>query len=208
VNQRNNSRIAAVLLAAGTSSRMGEAKQLLPLGNSTVLEQTLNNLQSSKVEEIILVLGASAETIQQQISLAAFKNFKMVINPDYHQGMSTSLRAGLSATDPTIDAAFIVLADQPFVKPETLNQIIDHYRNSEARIVIPTHNGNRGNPVLLDRSIFPEVMELKGDTGFRAIFGQHQEEIAKIEVADRGILLDIDDRDDYDQLRSPQSDGS
>ncbi len=202
---RNNARVGAIVLAAGTSSRMGEAKQLLPLGNSTVLEQTLKNLHSSKVEEIVLVLGASAETIQQQISLRSFKNLKMVINPDYHQGMSTSLRAGLSSTDPTMDAALIVLADQPFIKPETLNQIIDGYRNSEARIVIPTHNGNRGNPVLVDRSIFPEVMELKGDTGFRAIFSQYHDEIAKVAVADRGILLDIDNKEDYERLRSPEN---
>ena len=202
MTQRSNARVAAIVLAAGSSSRMGEAKQLLPLGNSTVLEQTLKNLQASQADEIILVLGASAETIQQQISLRGFKNLKMVLNPDYHRGMSTSLRAGLSSTDPTMDAALIVLADQPFIKPETLNQIIDNYRNSEARIVIPTHNGNRGNPVLLDRSIFPEVMALKGDIGFRAIFGQHPEEIAKVEVADPGILLDIDNKEDYERLRS------
>lgn len=205
MTQRSNARVAAIVLAAGSSSRMGEAKQLLPLGNSTVLEQTLKNLQASQADEIILVLGASAETIQHQISLRGFKNLRMVINPDYHQGMSTSLRAGLSSTDPTMDAALIVLADQPFTKPETLNQIIHHYRRSEARIVIPTHNGNRGNPVLLDRSIFPEVLALQGDTGFRAIFSQHQNEIAKVEVADRGILLDIDNRDDYELLRSPEN---
>ncbi len=201
MNQRSNSRIAAIVLAAGTSSRMGETKQLLPFGDSTVLEQTLKNLQASKVDEIVLVLGAAAETIQQQLS-ASSKDLKTVFNPDYGEGMSSSLRKGLSAVGKDIAAALIVLADQPFIQPATFNQIIDHYRHSQARIVIPTHDGTRGNPVLLDRSIFPEVMALKGDTGFRAIFGQNQDEIAKVEVKDQGVLLDIDSRDDYERLQN------
>lgn len=183
---------------------MGEAKQLLPLGKSTVLEQTLKNLQASQANEIVIVLGASAETIQQQLA-ASVKDLKTVHNPDYGEGISSSLRKGLSAINPDIAAALIVLADQPFVQPATINQIIDHYRNSEARIVIPTHNGSRGNPVLLDRSIFPEVMALKGDSGFRAIFGQHQNEIAKLEVADQGILLDIDNKEDYERLSASEN---
>ena len=202
MNHRSNSRIAAIVLAAGSSTRMGEPKQLLPLGNSTVLQQTLKNLQASKVDEIILVLGASAETIRQQLAIFSFKNLKTVLNPGFGEGMSSSLRKGLSAVDKDIAAALIVLADQPFVQPATINQIIDSYRNSEASIVIPTHKNSRGNPVLLDRSIFPEAMALKGDTGFRAIFGQHQDEIARVEVADRGILLDIDNKEDYERLRS------
>ncbi|HXC94157.1 MAG TPA: molybdenum cofactor cytidylyltransferase [Edaphobacter sp.] len=199
MTQRSNSRIAAVVLAAGNSYRMGKAKQLLPLGNSTVLERTLKNLQDSTVDEFILVLGASAEAIQKQLTVS--RNLKTVLNPDLGGGMSSSLRKGLSAINPDIAAALIVLADQPFVQPVTFNQIIEAYRRSEARIVIPIHNGSRGNPVLLDRSIFPEVMALKGDTGVRAIFEQHTEEIAKVEVADPGILLDIDNKEDYERLR-------
>jgi xanthine/CO dehydrogenase XdhC/CoxF family maturation factor len=116
--------------------------------------------------------------------------------------MASSLREGLSALHPQIDAALIVLADQPFIRPETFLQIVDQYRRSDAQIVIPTYKGFRGNPVLLDRSVFPEIMALTGDIGCRAIFGSHLEGIVKVEVKDVGILLDIDNQADYERLQS------
>ena len=198
---RNNARVGAIILAAGMSTRMGEAKQLLRLGESTVLGQTLENVRGAAVDEIVLVLGFSAETIRQQLPVSAIEGLKVVVNRNYRQGMASSLRAGLSALDPRIDAALIVLADQPFIRPETLDRIVDRYRRSHAQIVIPSYKGFRGNPVLLDRSVFPEVMALEGDIGCRAIFGSHSEGIVKVEVEDVGILLDIDNKDDYERLR-------
>src|SRR5277367_5481913 len=157
---KRKSQVGAIVLAAGRSTRMGEAKQLLRLGESTVLGQTLDNLGGAGVDEIVLVLGFSAETILQQLPLSATEDLKVVVNPSYEQGMASSLRAGLSALDPKTDAALIVLADQPFIRPETLNRIIDQQRRTHAEIVIPLYKGFRGNPVLLDRSVFREVMAL------------------------------------------------
>jgi molybdenum cofactor cytidylyltransferase len=188
-------RISAIILAAGGSSRMGQAKQLLPLGESTVLAKTIENTRSAAVDELVLVLGASAEEIRRQLPL---QGLKVVINQTYQQGMASSLRAGLSAVDH--DAALIVLGDQPFLRPQTLDRIIAEYRHSRAKIVIPTYRGDRGNPVLLDRSLFAEVMALEGDIGCRAIFHNHLEEIMKVEVDDEGILLDLDRPEDYDRL--------
>jgi CTP:molybdopterin cytidylyltransferase MocA len=199
---RNNSRVGAVVLAAGSSSRMGEAKQLLPLADSTVLEQTLDNLLAAKVDEVVLVLGSSAETIRQRIAELPRKHLKILVNPEYGQGMATSLRAGLAALDANMEAALIVLADQPFIRTETFDRIMDEYRRSAAQIVIPMFQGFRGNPVLLDRSVFHEVMALRGDIGCRAIFGNHLDGIIKQEVNDIGILLDIDNKDDYERLRA------
>jgi molybdenum cofactor cytidylyltransferase len=198
---RSNPRVGAVVLAAGSSSRMREAKQLLPLAGGTVLGRTLENLLSAKVDEIVLVLGSSAETIRQQIADHAVKNLRILVNPDYGHGMATSLRVGLAALDKNIDGALIVLADQPFIRAETIDRIIDQYRNSDAKIVIPTFQGVRGNPVLLDRSVFHEVMALQGDIGCRAIFGNHLDGIVKAVVDDIGILLDIDSKEDYERLR-------
>ncbi|MGC1475389.1 MAG: nucleotidyltransferase family protein, partial [Terriglobales bacterium] len=191
-------RIGAVILAAGTSARMGEAKQLLRLGEATVLNQVVNNVCGSSVDEIVIVLGHQAETIKQSI---ATESLKVVVNESYRQGMGTSLRAGLSALPSEVDAALIVLADQPFVRSATFDQIIDHYQQSNAQIVIPVYKGFRGNPVLLDRSVFPEVMALTGDIGCRAIFGNHPEGIAKVPVEDIGILLDLDSKDDVARLQ-------
>jgi len=198
---RSNSRVGAVVLAAGSSSRMGEAKQLLPLADSTVLGRTLGNLLAAKVDEIVLVLGSSGETIRQRIAESPMKHLKIFVNTEYGQGMATSLRAGLAGLDENIDAALIVLADQPFIQAATFDRIMDQYRRSEAQIVIPMFQGFRGNPVLLDRSVFHEVMALRGDIGCRAIFGNHLDGIVKAEVNDIGILLDIDNKDDYERLR-------
>jgi molybdenum cofactor cytidylyltransferase len=197
---KNNSRVAAIILAAGKSTRMGEPKQLLPLGEGTVLGQTLENIRGAGLDEIVLVLGSFAETIRQQFPASSFEGLKLVVNQAYSQGMASSLREGLSALHPQIDAALIVLADQPFIRPETFLQIVDQYRRSDAQIVIPTYKGFRGNPVLLDRSVFPEIMALSGDIGCRAIFGSHLEGILKVEVKDVGILLDIDNQADYERL--------
>lgn len=190
---RNNSRFGAVILAAGMSSRMGQAKQLVRLGDNTVLGQVLENVRGSRVQDMVLVLGHEAEKIREQISTG---NLTVAINDSYRLGMGTSLRAGLGALPPEVNAALIVLADQPFVGPATLNLLMDRYMQSGAQIVIPTFNGFRGNPVLLDRSVFPEVMALTGDIGCRAIFGNHLEGIVKLPVEDIGILLDLDSKDD------------
>jgi molybdenum cofactor cytidylyltransferase len=198
---KNNRRVAAVVLAAGRSARMGEPKQLLCVGERTVLERALENVRGAGVGEVVLVLGHSAEEIRRELPADVLDGLNIVLNHQYEEGMASSLREGLSAVSDTMDAALIVLADQPFVRSETIDRIIERYRSSDAEIVIPFFDGQRGNPVLLDRSVFSEAMALQGDTGFRAIFASHADGIGKVDVDDSGILLDIDDRADYERLR-------
>ena len=115
--------------------------------------------------------------------------------------MASSLRAGLSALDLQTDAALIVLADQPFVRPETLDQLgreTPPDPGTDSNPVVP--RSAAATPVLLDRSVFADVMALEGDTGCRAIFGSHTERTVKLEVEDEGILLDIDNQGDYERL--------
>ena len=198
MEEKKNLRIGAVILAAGMSSRMGEAKQLLRLGNNTLLGHAVENVRGSRVDEIVLVLGHEADMIKERVEI---ENLKIVINENYRQGIGSSLRVGLSALSSGIDAALIVLADQPFVRPATLDRLIDQYEESKAQIAIPTYRGFRGNPVLLDHSVFSEVMALNGDIGCRAIFGNHLEGIVKAPVEDVGILLDLDSKDDFQKLQ-------
>lgn len=195
---RDHSRVGAVILAGGMSSRMGETKQLLRWAGRTLLDQVIENVRASGVSDIVLVLGHAAETILKGI---AARNLQVVVNTGYREGMGSSLRTGVSALPPEVDAALICLADQPFVRPETLQLLVDRYRKSSAQIVIPMCRGFRGNPVLLDRSVFPEVMALSGDIGCRAIFGSHLEGIVKVPVEDLGILLDVDSQEDFDRLK-------
>jgi molybdenum cofactor cytidylyltransferase len=192
--------VCAVLLAAGRSARMGESKQLMCVGECGMLERTLGNLRASGMDEIMLVLGFSAESIGRTLPAALLEGVRIVVNENYESGMASSLRAGLAAVSPAMDAALIVLADQPFVRPETMNLLVERYRESNAEIVVPFYRGSRGNPVLLDRSVFAEAMALEGDVGCRAIFARHPEELLEVDVDDAGILADIDSREDYERL--------
>jgi molybdenum cofactor cytidylyltransferase len=232
---RGSVAVAAVVLAAGSSSRMGTAKQLLKLGERTVLESTLAVVRGADVAETVVVLGAEAEKIQREIEFGA--GVKVVVNAEYGTGMASSLRAGLGAVGAEIDAALIVLGDQPLVRAETLRTIIGAYAIVRApgmglrapssglrapgsgdraegnglgtlggaEIVIPTHGGRRGNPVLLDRGVFGEAMALTGDVGCRAIFGKHADGIVTVAVEDAGILVDIDSREDYERIAGSPS---
>lgn len=201
---KNRSGVSALILAAGMSARMGSIKQLLRMGEKTLLETVLENLHRSQVDEVILVLGFAAETIKQQVSL---KDVKVVINEAYQEGMGTSLRVGLAGVDPRAEAALVILADQPFVRPATIDQLIEHYHRLRPAIVIPVYKGFRGNPVLLDRSVFREAMSLVGDIGCRAIFGSHLENILKVPVEDVGILLDVDTYEDFEKSRQAHARG-
>ena len=209
--------MAAVILAAGMSRRMKNhpskpkpglpeappeagPKQLLRLSGRPLLQHTLDSVRRSQVDEIVLVLGFAADSVMQQI---AADGVRVIVNQEYEQGMGTSLRAGISALGPSANAAFAVLADQPFVRPETLNRMIAYHKESGAQITIPLYRGFRGNPVLLDRSVFPEVMGLSGDVGCRAIFGSHTQGIHKLDVDDPGTLLDIDSFEDFEKLTRP-----
>lgn len=196
--KHNRSGISALVLAAGMSRRMGRSKQLLRLGDSTLLERSLASVRKANVDEIILVLGCDAEEIQRSVSTSGLV---VVLNEQYQQGMGTSLRRGLSAMNAEAHGAFVILADQPFVSPTTLNQMVDHHHHHKPQVTIPTYKGFRGNPILLDRSVFPELADLRGDVGCRAIFGNHTGNIHKFAVEDPGILLDVDTLDDLDKLQ-------
>lgn len=195
----NSSHVAAIVLAAGMSRRMVNAapKQLLRLAAKTLLEHTLANVRGSNVDQVVLVLGAAADEIRAQVPTS---ELTVVVNADYAQGMGTSLRCGVAALFPETQAVLVVLADQPFVGSATLNQLIADYLQSRPQVLIPTYRGFRGNPVLLDRSLFPELMTLAGDVGCRAIFGSHTQGIHKLAVGDPGILLDVDSTEDWKTL--------
>jgi len=201
---KQHSGVAAIVLAAGMSSRMGTAKQLLRLGDRTMLESVLDNLRDSRVDQIVVVLGFFAERIQREVQLG---DVSVVVNEAYRDGMGTSLRAGLSGLDPQTKGVLVVLADQPFVKPATMDHLIAQYTEHRPQIAIPVYRGFRGNPVLVDHSVFPELRQLTGDVGCRAIFGSHTENILKVPVDDPGILLDADTAADFEKFQQAHAQG-
>jgi len=181
--------ISAIVLAAGTSSRMGSPKPLLMVGGRTLLEHVLETVRDAHVDDIVVVLGHEASRVRSQVS---FDGARSVVNPAYADGMSSSIRAGVQAADARSDGFLIVLGDQPFVDPATIDALMARRNGSNAKILIPTYEGRRGNPVLLDRSLSEEVHSITGDQGCRAIFGRHTQGILEVPVDDPGILVDLD----------------
>ena len=125
--------VSAILLAAGESKRMGKPKQLMLLGDGTMVEQTIDNLLSSNVSEVIVVLGHKAKEVMERI---AGKPIKTVVNPIYHQGMSTSIVAGLNLVDSRAQAVMLALGDQPFVDSQTINKLIEEFDTHDKGIAI------------------------------------------------------------------------
>jgi len=181
--------LSAIVLAAGKSSRMGKLKQLMPLGKSTILEQTLANLLGSKATDIVVVLGHRAEEVMRKLS---GQPVKLVVNPLYRQGMGTSIAAGLKFVDRQSPAVMLVLGDQPYVDSATINRLIDAFQKNDKGIAIPTYKGKRGHPLIFARKYQPQLARLKGDTGGRQIVKANPDDILEVPVTCEGIVIDID----------------
>ncbi|TLZ42229.1 MAG: hypothetical protein E6K19_08340 [Methanobacteriota archaeon] len=187
--RRGRSKISAIVLAAGGSSRMGTPKPLVLINGRPLLDYVLRTVRDSHVDDIVVVLGHEADRVRKAITV---DRARAIVNDAYEEGMSASIRAGVRAADPRSDGLLIVLGDQPFVASKTLDDLIARRNESQAKILIPTYQGHRGNPVLLDRSLSGEVQAITGDQGCRAIFGRHLDGILEVPVDDPGILVDLD----------------
>jgi len=194
MKQNKPMKISAILLAAGESKRMGQPKQLMPFGESTILEQAIDNLLNSTVSETIVVLGHRAEEV---MNVVTSKPVKIVINPDYQQGMSTSIIAGLDLVDSGTRAVMIALGDQPFVDSQTINSIIEVFMSSNKGIAIPVYQGRRGHPVIFSIRYKGELLKLRGDIGGREIIDQRPDDVLEVAVSSKGVSVDIDTIDSY-----------
>lgn len=188
--------MSAILLAAGESRRMGRPKQLLAWQGRTLLQHALESLIDSDADEIVLVLGHEADLIRK--SLPALP-IKIVINPDYIQGMASSLRQGLLAMDPESEAFLVLLADQPGIGPEIINTLIRRFRQADPKrgIVRPAYRGRQGHPVLISVRYLQEALQLQGDVGARRILLNHPGDVLEIEVDRDAVLRDIDTPKEY-----------
>jgi molybdenum cofactor cytidylyltransferase len=189
--------ISAILLAAGESNRMGQPKQLMPFGQSTILERTIDTLLDSVVSETILVVGYREEEIRKTI---AGKPVKIAINPDYKQGMSASIIAGLKQVDKRARAVLIALGDQPFVDSQTITSLVEAFIANNKGIIIPVYQGRWGNPVIFAIRYKDELLNLKGDVGGREIIKRHPDDALEVAVNSEGVLLDIDTIESYTSI--------
>jgi molybdenum cofactor cytidylyltransferase len=190
--------ISAIVLAAGESRRMRKPKLLMPLGNGTILETAVSKYLSSRVSEVIVVLGYMAD---EAVKKLAGKRVRTVINPAYRQGMSTSIIAGMGIVNAGARGVMIGLADEPFIDSQTINKLLDEFGKHREGIVIPLYKGRRGHPVIFAIRHRDALMKLKGDNGGKKIINQDPDDIFEVQVDCTGINRDIDTMDDYRSLR-------
>jgi molybdenum cofactor cytidylyltransferase len=184
-------RIAALLLAAGQSRRMGGPNKLLEdVDGRPRIVRTATRLLSSRARPIVAVLGNNAEAVDAALGKLPITRVR---NPDFAQGLSTSLKRGLAVLPQEIDGVLVCLADMPLVAGRDLDRLIAAFNPLEGRaIIVPTRHGKRGNPVLWARRFFAEMQSLAGDVGARHLIGEHAELVAEVEMDSDSVLVDID----------------
>lgn len=195
---------ATILLAAGMARRMGTLKQLLPLGGSTLLGVTLENILAVNTGQVIVVVGAGAAETRL---VAGKRGVEVVHNPQYRQGMSTSLHKGLEAVKPQYRLIMVALADQPLTSTGTYARLINEAAASSKGIALPVFKGQRGNPILFKSLYVPRLRQLQGDAGGRELLKLHPEDILEIEVEDPGVVTNVNTSADYTQLKSRYFEG-
>ncbi len=184
-------RIAAVILAAGQSRRMGQTNKLLAeIDGQAMVNRVVAAVHASRAESIIVVIGHEADKLRAAIG---DDGVRFVDNPDYAKGLSTSLARAIAELDDTIDGVVVCLGDMPRVTAAAIDRLIAAFDPLEGRaICVPTHNGKRGNPMIFARRFFDEVREISGDFGARQLTGAYPELTCEVEMTEDGVLLDID----------------
>lgn len=191
--------IAAVVLAAGASTRFGKPKQLLDWGGVPLLAHVADVTLDASLDPVIVVLGCQAEA--SRAALGA-RPVHAAMNWRWEGGMSTSVQVGLATLPPTTDAAIFLQCDQPLITPDLLRTLAACFEETGASIVHPTHAGRRSTPVLFARRLFPELAAVTGDKGGRSLITRHEKNVATVEVTNPEMLSDIDTPADYEQLRA------
>jgi molybdenum cofactor cytidylyltransferase len=178
--------VSGIVLAAGTSSRLGRPKQLLPVGDRCLLRCVVDAALASRLDEVVVVLGHRADDVRAALACESEPRVSLVVNPSYSAGQSTSLRCGLRAADGRAQAAAILLGDQREVGPELIDTLVAAFLASDlpgARPVYPEAAGAPGHPVLIARELWPEVEAQQGDVGARGLFADHPDWLLTVPVA-------------------------
>ena len=189
-------RVSAVVLAAGAAKRFGSPKQLLDVAGRTMIEHVLHSVKATSVDDVVVVLGHNAAEIAQCLPTWC----RTVLNEDWETGISSSIRVGLKVVESNAEAALFILADQPCVGSEEIERILQGYYGSMKPIVVPVYQGQRGNPVLFDRRLFPALEETQGDVGGRQVMARFPEQVLAVEMRSPDMFLDIDTPTDYEEL--------
>lgn len=189
-----------LILAAGQSKRLGSSKQLLQYEGQTLINRLIGIIKKATSFPITVVLGANAENIKATVN---DQNVDIVVNENWEEGMASSIRAGLEtaiASTPNLDGIVILVCDQPFLSQESIRSLLELQKSSGLPMAACYYSNSIGTPAMFHKSVFPELLTLKGDTGARLIIKNRENEVAKLHF-DKGVI-DIDTLEDYNKLIS------
>jgi molybdenum cofactor cytidylyltransferase len=190
--------IAGIVLAAGTSTRMGRQKLTLPMPDGRPLVRVaVEQILGAGLADVVVVVGSDAEAIGSTLSGLPVR---VVVNPRYAEGQSTSLRAGLDALRPGTEAAVVALGDQPLPDPDVIRRLVLAFRAAGRPIAAPVYRDGRGNPVLFGAALFDELRAVTGDRGGRGVMARDPARVTEVPV-DMPMPADIDTPQDYEAAR-------
>jgi len=194
--------IAAIVPAAGMSTRMGRNKLLLAFRDKPLIARAVDTLLESEVDQVVVVLGHEADKVKAKLQ---GRQVTIVENPSYGQGMSTSIRVGLGAVSSDARAIMIYLADQPLLEPEDVNRLIRAFaeaREHNKSIVVPFFRGQRGNPVILDASYKEAILDVVGEAGCKRVIKRNPDKVLVVEMETDHVVRDVDRIEDYEGLKT------
>lgn len=194
--------IKALLLAAGASSRMGQPKAVLPLGEGrTVLSFAVDALLDAGLEDVTVIAGAHRDAVRMAAQSRSGQ-VQVVEHAGWQQGQLSSLLAGLDAVStPALEAIVVLLVDVPLVSPQTVRAVIDAWHSTRAPIVRPVHGDRHGHPVVFDAAVFDDLRQADPSVGAKAVFARYQDRILNVPVNDRWAFEDLDTPEDYERFR-------
>lgn len=190
--------VAAIVLAAGLSERMGELKPLLHLGGVTILERTVTLFQGAGIDDVRVVTGHRGDELEPLLTKLGART---VANPRYPEGMFSSVVRGVSTLGPEVDPFFVLPVDVPLVRAATIRRMLRFYRQEKREVIYPRFMGERGHPPLIAGSHAREIAAWQGEGGLKAVLAQWESAALDVDVADGNILLDMDTPDDYRLLQ-------
>ncbi len=182
----DSSMISGLILAAGVSKRMGVPKQSVRIAGKPMLDYAIETFNHSRLGEVVLVLRPELPWTP-----APRSRLRLVINPRPEEGMSSSLRLGVKSLDDRSEAVVIGLGDKPLLLASTIRGLVSAYRRSGSKIIIPTCEGLRGNPVIIPRTFYGEMLRVRGDSGAKSVIARHPGSVLEVPVNDAGVLVDV-----------------
>ena len=189
--------VSGLVLAAGASTRLGQPKQLLPFGGTTLLGHVVAEaLAASALDEVIVVIGGAADEVRRRVDLGGAT---VVENPQFGEGCSASYRTGLGAVDPRAEAVVILHGDQPGVDRAVIDTVVEEWRRTRDRILLASYQGHEGHPLIFARELFDQLVALHGDKAAWKIVDARRAEIRAVSL-DRPHPRDVNTREEYEAL--------